>query len=148
MNSATAWLGDIAANPKISNAGCRLAVAIAAASNDQGRYRGRSMPLAVAAQQSSRHQGDLLAALAEQGYIRIHSQRGGRLDLEILAARDPVAPPSEKPYREIAGPVVGVVAKSKASFVAYVDADTAMVKLTIPREGAEAIAQAISQQPS
>lgn len=144
MNSATAWLGDVAANPKISNAGCRLAVAIAAAADDRGRYRGRSMPLAVAAQQSSRHQGDLLSALAEQGYLRIHSTKGGRLDLEILASRDPVAPPSEKPYREIAGSVVGVVAKGKSSVVAYLEADEMMAKITVSREGAEAIAAAVT----
>src|SRR5690606_28430392 len=111
---------------------------------DRGRYRGRSLPLATNAQQSSRRQGDLLDALSAQGYLRVHTNKGGRLDLEIITPRDEAAPISEKPFREFAGEIVGVTPNGKTAAAAYLESDTAMVKLTIPRAGAEAIAAAIN----
>jgi hypothetical protein len=144
MDARVSWLGAIAGDNSVPNAVARFSMAVAAMADGNGRLRARTAALAAAAQVSSRYVQENVQRLAERGYIRVHSSKLGRFDIEIMTPRDEAAPQSDKPYREIAGSVVGVVAKAKTSLIAYVDADTAMVKLTIPREGAEAIAAAIA----
>ncbi|RUM95331.1 hypothetical protein EET67_23940 [Pseudaminobacter arsenicus] len=131
MHPHISWLGEIAGDHKIPNAIARFAMAVAAMADGNGRLRARTAALAAAAQVSSRYVQENVQRLAERGYIKVHASKMGRFDIEIVTPRDEQAPVSGKPYREIAGQVVGVVAKSKTTVAAYVDADTAMVKLTI-----------------
>ena len=153
MHQHIEWLGALAADPKISNATIRLAVAIAVTAGDRGRYRGRSLPLAVAAQQSSRHQKDTLESLERAGYLRIHLYRGGRMDVEILTPPDADAPISTKPFHQAAGSIVAAIeppvphGRSKIMNL-YVETDTAMTKLTIPRADAEKIAETVMPRSS
>ncbi|MCY0094601.1 hypothetical protein [Hoeflea ulvae] len=137
------WLADIAGDARISSATVRLAAAAAGMAGPRGRYRGRMIALASAAQLSSRHAPDMLQDLAKRGFLRIHHCEGGRLDLEMIMPRDEAAPTSEKSFRQISGSIVGIDAKSKASIVAYIESEVDMVKLTIGRGDAEAIAAAI-----
>lgn len=149
MHPHIEWLGAVAADPLISNAACRLAVAIAASADIRNRYRGRSLPLAAAAQQSSRHQNDLLEALSRRGFLQVHSAKGGRLDIEIVPIRDDIVPVSQKPYLEVTGSVVGVVSPRVArgrskTLTIYIDGAERMAKISISREDAEAIAAALA----
>jgi hypothetical protein len=151
MHPHIEWLGAVAADPLISNAACRLAVAIAASADIRNRYRGRSLPLAAAAQQSSRHQNDLLEALSRRGFLQVHSAKGGRLDIEIVPIRDDTVPVSQKPFHEVAGSVVGIVSPRVArgqskTLNVYIDGVERMAKLTISRDDAEKIAQAVNPQ--
>tara|TARA_R110002020_G_scaffold6361_15_gene26917 strand:+ start:6699 stop:7145 length:447 start_codon:yes stop_codon:yes gene_type:complete len=144
MSASINWIADIAGDARLSGSTVRLACAAAGLAGPRGRYRGRMIALASAAQLSSRHAPDMLKDLAARGFLRIHLCQGGRLDLELTMLRDDLATPSEKPFRQIFGNLVGLVGKPKGPIVAYIEGEAEMVKLTIPRADAEAIAAAVN----
>lgn len=147
MHPHIEWIAAVAADPKLSGASVRIACAAAGMAGDRGRYRGRLVALASAAQLSSRHAPDLLKDLADRGFLRLHSGQNGRIDIEIIAPRIEAAPITDKPYRVVAGSIAGISEKRSGrtcELHIYVDAEKEMLKLTISREEAGKIAAVVA----
>lgn len=144
MSAPVNWLADIAGDSRNTATTVRLACAVAGLSSLRGRYRGRLVALAAAAQLSSRHAPEMLQDLAKRGFLRIHTSQGGRLDIEMVMPPHEAAPTTDKPFRQIAGNIVGILGGGKGPITAYLETDDQMLKLTIPRADAEAIAAAVN----
>lgn len=149
MNPRIAWLAAVAADARLSNIDVRLAVAIAGEADDHGRLKSSMSLLAPYAHISSRRMLPHFQRLAECGHIKaVDLSRQGRFHVEIPPAVDAGAPKIEKPFREIAGAVIAAINQPSANgrhrMAVYVEADDEMVKLTVPRNGAEAIAAALA----
>lgn len=150
MNPRVSWLASIAADARLSNIDVRLAVAIAGEADDHGRLKSSMSLLAPYAHISSRRMLPHLQRLAECGHIKaVDLSRQGRFHVEIPPAVDAGAPKIEKPFREIVGAVIAAVdtptANGRQRMSIYVEAEDEMVKMTVPRNGAEAIAAALAR---
>lgn len=146
MNSRLNWIASIAADARASHIVARTAVAIAGMADDRGRLCASMTALAASCQISARHMVFHLGRLVEFGYIKSNAMsRQGRFDVEIIVEPDEQVPAVGKPFREVAGSVVGVVEQpGQGSYCVYVEAPAEMTKVTLGRRDFETITAALT----
>jgi hypothetical protein len=149
MNALVEWLASVASDPKIPSATVRVAIAIAALADDRGRLRARTMQIAAVAHVATRHMQDHVQLLADRCHLRLHSSRLGRFDAEIILPLDKDGPVPDKPFHTLSGDLIAAIEPRVPNgrpqkLNLYVDAGAAMVRLTIPRNDAEAIVAALA----
>lgn len=79
------WISTIAADPVISHADARMAIAVASHADGDGTLKGRTATLAAACRIDRRRIAGHLHRLADAGYIRIVDMtRPGRFHVEMM----------------------------------------------------------------
>lgn len=149
MNPRVAWLASMTADPRIGNLDIRLAVAIAGQADEHGVLKSKMSMLAGHANISARRMLGHFQRLAETGYIEaVDLTRQGRFHVVITTDAEAGAPKIEKPFREVAGAVIAAIDQPSSNgrhrMAVYVETEDEMVKVTIPRSGAEAITGALT----
>jgi hypothetical protein len=126
----------------------RVAVAIAGLADEFGALKSRMAVLSDHCNIAARRMVVHLERLASAGHIKaIDLSRQGRFHIQIGAAVETGAPKVEKPFRQIVGAVIAVTEQpaggGHGKVHVYVEGSDDMTKVTIPRNGAEAIAAAL-----